>query len=268
MRYFVEFAYKGTAYHGSQVQPNGITVQSVMQEAFFTILRQPVALTFAGRTDAGVHAEQMFAHFDIDNRLAQMMPGTVKATDVSYLLTSDTSLAAFSVLVDRLNRLLPQDISVYRIFPVADDLHARFSAVSRTYEYRITTRKSPFSYDTRTYVPSLLDFAAMNRAAGLLLGTHDFASFCKVHTDVKTTICTITEAGWQNSDNEATFTITADRFLRNMVRAVVGTLFEVGRGKLSVEQFGEVIASRSRQSAGQSAPPEGLFLTAVRYPAI
>lgn len=238
MRYFIEFAYKGTAYHGSQVQPNGVTVQSVLQDAFATILRHPVALTFAGRTDAGVHAEQMFAHSDID-----IEPPTV----------------------DRLNRLLPQDIAVYRIFPVADDLHARFSAVSRTYEYRIAMRKSPFAYDTRAYVPSVLDFDAMNQAAALLLGTHDFASFCKVHTDVKTTICTITEAYWHNSGDGAVFTITADRFLRNMVRAVVGTLFEVGRHRLTIEQFGEVIAARSRQSAGQSAPPEGLFLTCIRY---
>lgn len=238
MRYFIEFAYKGTRYHGSQVQPNGITVQSVLQEALATILRTPVALTFAGRTDAGVHAEQMFAHMDID---------------------------ADPPSPERLNRLLPEDIAVYRIFPVADDLHARFSAVSRTYAYRIATRKSPFTHDTRTYVPVHLDYSAMNEAAKLLIGTHDFASFCKVHTDVKTTICTVTEAYWQQGETEAVFTITADRFLRNMVRAVVGTLLEVGRHKMDIEAFAEVISSCSRQDAGQSAPPEGLFLTAIRY---
>jgi len=238
MRYFIEFAYRGTHYHGSQVQPNGITVQQVLEQAFHTILRQPVALTFAGRTDAGVHAEQMFAHFDLD-------------------ITPPTP--------DRLNRLLPQDIAVSRIFPVADDTHARFSAVSRTYEYRICTRKSPFAHDLRTYVPGELDYTAMNEAAALLLGTHDFASFCKVHTDVKTTVCTVTEASWRTDDDGAVFTITADRFLRNMVRAVVGTLMEVGRHKLSPREFEAIISSLSRQAAGQSAPPEGLFLTAVRY---
>lgn len=240
MRYFIEFAYKGTSYHGSQVQPNGITVQSVLQDAFFTMLRTPVELTFAGRTDAGVHAEQMFAHFDLD----------------------DTPPTA-----ERLNRLLPEDIAVRRIYSVADDLHARFSARSRTYEYRIAVRKSPFSYETRTRVHVPLDYKAMNEAAKLLLGTHDFASFCKVHTDVKTTLCTVTEAYWREDDEGAVFTITADRFLRNMVRAVVGTLFEVGRHQLTSEGFAEIIESRSRQAAGQSAPPQGLFLTAVRYDA-
>ena len=238
MRYFIEFAYKGTHYHGSQVQPNGVTVQGVMQDAFATILRLPVALTFAGRTDAGVHAMQMFAHFDLD------VEPPAK---------------------ERLNRLLPPDIAVYRIFPVADDLHARFSAKSRTYEYRISTRKSPFARDTRTYMPVPLDYTAMNDAARYLLGTHDFASFCKVHTDAKTTICTVTQAGWTTNGDGAIFTITADRFLRNMVRAIVGTLFEVGRGKLSPQNFSSVIASQSRQAAGQSAPPEGLFLTRILY---
>ena len=241
MRYFIEFAYKGTAYHGSQVQPNGITVQSVLQDAFFTILRTPVALTFAGRTDAGVHAEQMFAHFDLD----------------------DTPPIA-----ERLNRLLPDDIAVRRIIPVADDMHARFSALSRTYEYRIATTKSPFTRDIRTFVPSPLDYEAMNEAARLLLGTHDFASFCKVHTDVKTTVCTITEAYWRQDAEGAVFTVTADRFLRNMVRAVVGTLFEIGRHKCSPDDLSAVIASLSRQAAGQSAPPQGLFLTAVQYEGI
>ena len=238
MRYFIEFAYKGTHYHGSQVQPNGVTVQGVMLDAFATILRQPVALTFAGRTDAGVHAQQMFAHFDLDCE-----PPTV----------------------ERLNRLLPEDIAVYKIFPVADDQHARFSATARTYEYRISTRKSPFTRATRTYVPTPLDYDAMNEAATALIGTHDFASFCKVHTDAKTTICTVTEAYWKTDGDGAIFTITADRFLRNMVRAVVGTLFEIGRHKLSPKDLKAIIASHSRQAAGQSAPSEGLFLMRVRY---
>lgn len=238
MRYFIEFAYKGTYYHGSQIQPNGITVQGVLQGAFQTIMRQPVSLIFAGRTDAGVHALQMFAHFDID--------------------TTPPS-------PERLNRLLPEDIAVYRIFPVAADMHARFSAVSRTYEYRITTTKSPFTSHVRTYISGSLDYTAMNEAAQLLLGTHDFATFCKAHTDSKTTICTVSEAEWKKDGDGAIFTITANRFLRNMVRAVVGTLFEVGRHRITLEDFEEVIASLSRQSAGQSVPPDGLFLTHVRY---
>ncbi len=238
MRYFIEFAYKGTHYHGSQVQPNGATVQGVLQDAFMTIMRQPVSLVFAGRTDTGVHALQMFAHFDVD---------TIPPTP------------------DRLNRLLPDDIAVYRIFPVAEDMHARFSAVSRTYEYRISTHKSPFTSHVRTYIPGPLDYAAMNEAAQLLLGTHDFATFCKAHTDSKTTICTVSEAEWKTDGDGAVFTITANRFLRNMVRAVVGTLFEVGRHRITLEDFETVIASLSRQSAGQSVPADGLFLTHVRY---
>ena len=240
MRYFVDFAYNGAAYHGSQRQPNRITVQEVMEEAFATILRQPVALTFAGRTDAGVHAEHMFAHFDIEG-----------------LSVTDDGLR------ERLNSLLPAAIAVSAVLPVADELHARFSALSRTYEYRITTEKDPFRQDLVTRVAPGLDFDAMNQAAQLLLGTQDFASFCKVHTDVKTTICTVTQAQWSNN----VFTITADRFLRNMVRAVVGTLFEVGRGRMTIEDFRDVIANKNRCSAGQSVPAAGLYLTKIEYPA-
>ena len=239
MRYFVDFAYNGSSFHGSQRQPNGVTVQEVLEEAFATILREPVSLTFAGRTDAGVHAEHMFAHFDVEG----------------LSVTGDG-------LRERLNSLLPATIAVHRIFPVPDDLHARFSALSRTYEYRITTVKDPFRQDLVTRVAPGLDFAAMNSAAKVLLGTQDFASFCKVHTDVKTTICTISRAEW--SDN--VFTITADRFLRNMVRAVVGTLFEVGRGRMSIEEFRDVIANKNRCSAGQSVPAAGLYLTKISYP--
>ena len=240
MRYFVDFAYNGAAFHGSQRQPNGITVQEVMEEAFATILRQPVALTFAGRTDAGVHAEHMFAHFDIEG-----------------LSVTDDGLR------ERLNSLLPATIAVHRIVAVPDDLHAHFSALSRTYEYRITTDKDPFRQDLVTRVAPGLDFEAMNNAAKILLGTQDFASFCKVHTDVKTTICTITHAQWKDN----VFTITADRFLRNMVRAVVGTLFEVGRGRMTIDDFRNVIANKNRCSAGQSVPAAGLYLTKIEYPA-
>ena len=240
MRYFIRLAYIGTDFHGSQSQPNGITVQQTLEEAMTTILREPVALTFAGRTDAGVHAKCMYAHFDCN-----ALPDN---------------------LVSRLNSLLPDSIAVYEIIPVKPDAHARFDATSRTYEYHITTIKDPFSILTAAKVPPILDFAAMNKAASLLRGRHDFASFCRVHTDVKTTFCTVTEAKWTNIDDQrAVFTITADRFLRNMVRAVVGTLFDVGRGKLTIDDFAAIIAAKSRSAAGQSAPPQGLFLTSITY---
>lgn len=239
MRYFVDFAYNGAAFHGSQRQPNGVTVQEVLEDAFATILREPVALTFAGRTDAGVHAEHMVAHFDVKE-----LPVTVDG------------------LRERLNSLLPATIAVWDIYPVSEELHARFSALSRTYEYRITMEKDPFRQDLVTRVAPGLDFEAMNNAAKELLGRQDFASFCKVHTDVKTTICTVSQAEWKDN----VFTITADRFLRNMVRAVVGTLFEVGRGRMSIEEFRGVIANKNRCSAGQSVPAAGLYLTSISYP--
>jgi len=249
MRYCVRFSYLGTDFHGSQSQPNGITVQEVMEQAFTTVLRYPVTLTFAGRTDAGVHARQMYAHWDAPEGLTPY---------------SAEELVGF---IGRLNSLLPASVAVDKIVPVAHDWHARFSAISRTYDYVITTTKDPFLCGRAARVAPGLDYPAMNRAAQLLIGRHDFASFCKVHTDVKTTFCTITQAQWTIMDNgTAVFRISADRFLRNMVRAVVGTLFMVGRGKLSLTEFSEVIASRNRCQAGQSAPAEGLYLVRVEYP--
>ena len=242
MRYFIEFTYNGSSFHGSQTQPNGNTVQSEMEAAFATLLREPVSLTFAGRTDAGVHAEKMIAHFDWNKTLPAHIEG-------------------------RLNGLLPDSIAVRSICRVIDLAHARFDATARTYRYRITTRKDPFLYITRTRVAPGLDFDAMNGAAQLLLGKQDFASFCRAHTDAKTTICDVREARWvQETDTEAYFVITADRFLRNMVRAVVGTLFEVGRGKMTEAQFGEVIAAHNRCRAGHSVPAEGLSLVEIIYP--
>jgi len=242
MRYFITFSYNGTTFHGSQTQPNGNTVQSEMETAFATILRQPVALTFAGRTDAGVHAEKMVAHFDYPTHL----PANFGA---------------------RLNNLLPPSIAIIDLCRVIDVAHARFDAIARTYCYRITTRKDPFLYINHTRVAAGLDFEAMNKAAQRLIGRQDFASFCRTHTDVKTTICDVREARWiQDSDTEFTFLITADRFLRNMVRAVVGTLFEVGKHKMTIDQFGEVIASHNRCQAGHSAPAEGLSLIEIIYP--
>lgn len=256
MRYFVQFSYLGTNYHGSQTQPNGVSVQETMEKAFSTILREPIALTFAGRTDAGVHAKKMVAHFDLTAALQEQRTRT-----------KDKGL-----LVDKLNSLLPDDIAVEKIWEVSDDMHARFSAIQRTYEYWITTEKNPFLINRATRVKEGLDFEAMNKAAQYLLGTHDFASFCKVHTDVKTTLCTVTRAEWiiptslPPYSSTPIFRITADRFLRNMVRAVVGTLFDVGRGKMAPEAIVDILEQKNRCKAGQSAPAEGLYLVDIVYP--
>ncbi len=242
MRYFITFTYRGTDFHGSQTQPNGNTVQAEMEQAFATILRTPVALTFAGRTDAGVHADKMVAHFDVEKAVP-------------------TNFAA------RLNNLLPDSIAIRDLQHVTDEAHARFDALERTYHYRITMRKDPFAYQTRTRVKEGLNFEAMNEAAQILLGQQDFASFCRVHTDVKTTLCDVREARWVvENEYEAYFVITADRFLRNMVRAVVGTLFEVGRGKMTQAQLADIIAAKDRCKSGHSAPAEGLSLVEIKYP--
>ncbi len=242
MRYFITFTYRGTDFHGSQTQPNGNTVQAEMEQAFATILRTPVVLTFAGRTDAGVHADKMVAHFDVE-----------KAVPANFAA--------------RLNNLLPDSIAIRDLQRVTDEAHARFDALERTYHYRITMRKDPFACQTRTRVKEGLDFEAMNEAAQILLGQQDFASFCRVHTDVKTTICDVREARWVvENEYEAYFVITADRFLRNMVRAVVGTLFEVGRGKMTQAQLADIIAAKDRCKAGHSAPAEGLSLVEIKYP--
>ena len=247
MRYFIRFAYDGTAFHGSQRQPNGITVQETMEQALAMIFREEVPLTFAGRTDAGVHAREMFAHFDLPDN------------DNSKFLILNSKF--------RLNGILPNAIAIFDIYPVKDDAHARFDAVRRTYEYHVVDHKDPFLCTQATRIRPGLDFAAMNEAAQLLIGKQDFASFCRTNTDVKTTICDLTHAEWKELGNgHAVFTIAADRFLRNMVRAVVGTLFEVGRGKMTKEQFAEVITQHNRCAAGDSAPAEGLFLTHVEYP--
>ena len=242
MRFFITFTYCGTDFHGSQTQPNGNTVQAEMESALATVLRTTVPLIFAGRTDAGVHAEKMVAHFDWPKELPANLGG-------------------------RLNRLLPDSIAIIDICRVTEEAHARFDATQRTYYYRITTRKDPFLYINHTRVAAGLDFEAMNGAARLLLGQQDFASFCRTHTDVKTTICDVREARWiQDSETEYHFVISADRFLRNMVRAVVGTLFEVGKGRMTEAQFAAVIASHDRCQAGHSAPAEGLSLVEIIYP--
>lgn len=242
MRYFIWFSYDGTRYHGWQVQPNGVTVQSELERCLSLLLRQTIMVTGAGRTDAGVHARQMAAHFDVDSEL-------------------DAPL-----LTKKLNGLLPHDISVDRIERVADDLHARFSAVARTYHYYIHTRKNPFIRDYSQEMHYLLDFDRMNEAGRILLEYEDFGAFCKAGSDVKTTICHVTHAQWhQTGPFEWYFEITANRFLRNMVRAVVGTLIEVGRGRMSLLEFRQVVEGKQRTQAGESMPAKALFLESVVY---
>ena len=249
-RYFIHFQYDGTNYHGWQIQPNGITVQEELQRALSTVLRQHIEVVGAGRTDTGVHARHMVAHFDLNDLLEP------------------------SQLVYKLNRLLPRDITVYKVEPVSDDMHARFSATSRTYHYYICARKDAFSRQYAWQIHWQLDFDKMNEAAQMLIGEKDFASFCKVGSDVKTTMCNLTHARWVKDLPPTPFSydgyywhfeITANRFLRNMVRAVVGTLIEVGRGRMTLRQFQDVIDTKSRSAAGESVPACGLFLEKIEY---
>ena len=242
MRYFIDLSFDGTNYHGWQIQPNGMSVQERLQQALSTLLRTPTEVTGAGRTDAGVHARQMIAHFDVEQ--------AIDGRQLAY----------------KLNRILPRDISVQSVYEVTDDMHARFSARWRTYHYYIHTRKDPYLRHYSCEMHYTLDFDAMNRAASLLLEYDDFASFCKTHTDVKTTLCRVTRAEWvRTSDHEWYFVITANRFLRNMVRAVTGTLIDVGRGRITLDQFRRIIESRSRTDAGESMPPQALFLEKIEY---
>lgn len=252
MRYFVFFSYNGTPYHGWQYQPNAISVQERMESAFQTLLRQPVTLTAAGRTDTGVHARFMAAHFDLEDS---------KSSD------------ELRDLAFRLNGFLPDTISIEKIVQVLPAAHARFDATSRTYEYWVTDIKNPYTGHLITFTRFHLDYDLMNRAAELLLQTDDFASFCKAHSDNKTTICHVRRAFWEErplpfmpEQTACVFTIEADRFLRNMVRAVVGTLFEVGRGAMTIDEMQRAIQAHDRCAAGQSMPPDGLYLTDIRYP--
>jgi tRNA pseudouridine38-40 synthase len=243
MRYFVYLSYNGTNYHGWQVQPNGISVQEVLEKCFSTLLNEKVAITGAGRTDTGVHALSMTAHFDVEEPIKDL-----------------------GKLVGKLNVFLPKDIAIQKILPVKSDAHARFDALSRTYEYRIARQKNPFCINLAYQYTRPLDVDLMNKAAQTLFDYTDFTSFSKLHTDVKTNNCKIIYTEWKEQDDFLVFTIKADRFLRNMVRAIVGTLLEVGKGNLAVEQFKEVIEQKNRCSAGTSMPACGLFLVNVEYP--
>lgn len=241
-RYFITLQYDGSRYHGWQIQPNGITVEGEIEIALSTILRQNIDIVGAGRTDAGVHASMMVAHFDFTPTL----PNQLKY---------------------KINKLLPKDIAINDIKKVNEDMHARFSATSRTYHYYIHTHKNPFLNNTSYLLTYPLNIGLMNEAAKKLFDYQDFGAFCKSHTDVKTTLCTITEARWETLDDGTRyrFVITANRFLRNMVRAIVGTLIEVGRGKMTLNEFSQVIEGKSRSDAGESMPAHALILTNIKY---
>lgn len=243
MRYFIYFEYNGGAYHGWQIQPNAVTVQEKLDQSLSTLLRTPIETVGAGRTDTGVHAKLMVAHFDAD--LGSITPAT---------------------LTYRLNGLLPSDIAVHKVVSVRADAHARFDATSRTYEYWVTDRKSAFSKGLVTRIREKIDYEKMNEAAQVLLEEKDFASFCKAHADCKTTFCDVRRAYWEQRGEYHVFTIEADRFLRNMVRATVGTLMEIGRGRMTKEDLVQVLHDKKRTSAGESMPADGLYLTDIQYP--
>lgn len=241
MRYFITLSYDGTSYHGWQIQPHSTSVQEELQKALSTLLRESVEVVGAGRTDTGVHASKMVAHFDF---------GEVDCRQLVY----------------KLNKILPKDIAVQQVEKVADDMHARFSARSRTYHYYVHLDKNPFlrAYSWQVYGEP--DFDLMNQAARVLMEYRDFTSFSKVNTDTKTNDCTVTEAHWDRvGDGQWRFTVTANRFLRNMVRAIVGTLVEVGRGRMTIDQLRQVIEAKDRCRAGDSVPGNALFLVDVVY---
>lgn len=242
MRYFIELSYNGKAYHGWQNQPNAITVQQVLEEALSTLLQDKIEIVGAGRTDAGVHAKQMYAHFDTD------MP--VDLDQLKY----------------KLNSFLPKDIAIHNIFKVKPDAHARFDALSRTYHYKISTCKNAFNFDFAYEMHLPLDVDKMNEACKILLEYNDFQCFSKSNTDVKTYHCKIEKANWYIENDTLTFVIKADRFLRNMVRAIVGTLINIGLDKMNVDDLHTIIKSKDRSEAGFSVPAHGLYLTKITYP--
>jgi tRNA pseudouridine38-40 synthase len=241
-RYFAQLSFKGTQYHGWQIQPNAVSVQETVEKALSTILREEISVVGAGRTDTGVHASFYVLHFDTSEEIRDSQK-----------------------LVFRLNSFLPPDIAIQKIWSVPKDAHARFSAVSRTYHYYMTTVKNPFQTEIAFYYHGKLDVTKMNEAADILFEYRDFTSFSRLHTDVKTNLCQIFQTEWVKESEMLIFKIKADRFLRNMVRAIVGTLLEVGKGKLTLEDFRKIIEKKDRKSAGTSAPAHGLFLVDIEY---
>lgn len=242
MRYFIQLAYNGKAYHGWQTQPDAVSVQEVLEQALSMLLTDSISIVGAGRTDAGVHATEMVAHFDTET-------------------TFEEGNLAF-----RLNAFLPKDIVIYTIFKVNPEVHARFDAVARSYLYRISTQKDPFSIEQAYFFRPYLDVDVMNSACKVLFNYNDFQCFSKSNTDVKTYTCKIEMAFWEKNGDELHFRISADRFLRNMVRAIVGTMIEIGTGKISVADLHTIIRSKDRSRAGYSVPAHGLYLTKVDYP--
>jgi tRNA pseudouridine38-40 synthase len=242
VRYFIELSYNGKAYHGWQNQPKSISVQEVIEDSLSKLLNTKTAIVGAGRTDTGVHASQMFAHFD---------------TEVVFNTTD---------LIFKLNSFLPNDIAIHDIFEVQPEAHARFDAINRTYLYRITLNKNVFTFDHTFYVKQELNVDKMNEASKILLDYKDFQCFSKSKTDVKTYVCDIMKAEWFFKEDELHFVIKADRFLRNMVRAIVGTMINIGIGKLNIEELHAVIQSKNRSKAGFSVPAHALYLTHVEYP--
>jgi len=249
-RYFIELAYNGTSYHGWQLQPNAITVQECLDKALSTYFRQSIHTLGCGRTDSGVHARQFYAHFDIE-----FLEHIISFTNSDLERT-----------VSGINSLLPYDISVKRIFSVRDEAHARFEAIERAYKYYIHFHKDPFKIDRSWLLKGTLDVEQMNDAAALLLNYTDFSCFSKSHTQTFTNNCKITRAFFQFEDDSLVFSITADRFLRNMVRAIVGTLLRIGKNEISLLDFKDIIESKSRSKAGQSVPACGLYLVSIKYP--
>ena len=244
-RYFIHLAYNGSRYHGWQIQPHSPSVQQTVEQCLSLKLGQRVSITGCGRTDTGVHARNYYAHFDIDQALEN--PETI---------------------ANQLNTFLPEDIVIYRIWQVAPELHARFDAVSRTYHYYITQTKNPFHAHDTYFIYNGLNVAKMQEAANILFEYEDFTSFSKLHTQVKTNNCKIMEARWMEQNGLLVFRIKADRFLRNMVRAIVGTLLEVGKGRMTLEEFRAVIERKDRCEAGTSVPAQALFLEDVEYGAL
>jgi tRNA pseudouridine38-40 synthase len=242
-KYFIELAYKGTKFHGWQFQPNAISVQQCLEKSMSTITRESITVAGAGRTDTGVHASYFVAHFDSSQP-------NLDHPDFTH----------------KLNSFLPEAISIFGISKVSSEAHARFDAVSRTYQYHLNLRKDPFLVETSWYFFRPPDVEKMNKACEILFEYIDFTSFSKLHTDVKTNNCKIIQAEWNQHGNKLVFTVKADRFLRNMVRAMVGTLLEVGIGKMDVADFRKVIERKDRGAAGLSVPAHGLFLTDIEYP--
>jgi tRNA pseudouridine38-40 synthase len=243
-RYFIFISYKGTSYHGWQIQPNSVTIQKILEDALSVVLNEQITTNGAGRTDTGVHATLFCAHFDS--------------------LKADLSIE--KKLVYKLNSYLPADISVSSIKKVLPDANARYSAISRTYKYYISRIKDPFSDSSSWYLTGKIDTARMNDACRLLFNYSDFTSFSKLHSETKTNICKIYEAAWEEEEKRLIFTIKADRFLRNMVRAIAGTMVDIGFGRIDLEDFIEIILAKDRCKAGKSAPAKGLFLTEIEYP--